>query len=116
MERKIFFIILFGGFALASLAVNVFLLFTIVRNQQIYQQNQVNVDVLAFRNMFTDKVLLASGEIDFDTRLALETSVRKLADPEIFNQWQRFTECQTEAEATIQAKKLLRLLIDKTSG
>ena len=66
--------------------------------------------------MFTEKVLLSDKEIDFDTRLSLETAVRNLNDAEIFNQWEAFVNSQTNTEATTQAKKLLELLMKKTSA
>jgi hypothetical protein len=58
--------------------------------------------------------LFSNKEIDFDSRLTLETTVRSLNDEEVFKQWERFTGCQTKEEATIEAKALLRLLIKKT--
>jgi len=115
MNKKVFFISIICVVALASLTVNGILAFTIVKNQNIIQQRQVNKNVLDFRNMFTEKVLLSSQEIDFDTRLALETAVRNLNDPEIFAQWQKFVNSQTKEDATVQAKALLELLIKKTS-
>lgn len=113
-DKKTFFVYILCGFAFISLVLNVFLFFSNIKNAQIYQQ-QVNKKVLDFRNMFTEKVLLSDKEIDFDTRLALETSVRSLNDPEIFSQWEKFTNSKTKEEATTEAKKLLGLLIEKTS-
>ena len=66
--------------------------------------------------MFEEKVLLSNKEIDFDTRLSLETAVRNLNDQEVFNQWEKFTNSQTKEDATAQAKALLELLIQKTSS
>ncbi len=109
---KIFCIALFC----ASLAVNGFLIYTLAKNSQAYQSHQVDKKVLDFRNMFTEKVLLSNNAIDFDTRLSMETAVRALNDSEIFSQWQAFTNSQTQADATAQAKKLLELLIQKTSN
>ena len=97
------------------MAVNGFLVFTLLKDQQVYQKQQVNKKVLDFRNMFTEKVLLSDKEIDFDTRLSLETAVRALNEPEIFSDWQAFVNSQTKEDATSQAKKLLDLLIQKTS-
>jgi hypothetical protein len=65
--------------------------------------------------MFTEKVLLAERDVDFDTRLSLETAVRALNDQEIFDQWQKFTKSATKEEASAEAKKLLRILVQKTS-
>ena len=98
-----------------SIAINGYLIFSIVKLTQAYQTRQVNDKVLAFRNMFTEKVLLSDQDVDFNTRMTLETSVRSLNDPEIFDQWEKFTQSATKEEATAEAKKLLNLLIQKTS-
>jgi len=98
-----------------SLAINAYLFFGITKLNNAYNDRQVNEKILAFRNMFTEKVLLADREVDFDTRLALETAVRALNDQEIFDQWQTFTKAQTKEDASSQAKKLLHLLVQKTS-
>ena len=48
--------------------------------------NQVlNKKMLAFANLFIEKVLKAKGEIDFETRLQLENAVRDLKDQDILN-------------------------------
>jgi len=41
--------------------------------------------------------------------------VRGLNDQEIFDQWQIFTKAQTKEEASLEAKKLLHMLVLKTS-
>lgn len=106
-----FFIVLFC----VSLGFNIYLYATLVKNTQLVEAAQHKTKVMDFRNMFTEKVLLSDREVDFDTRLALETSVRNLNDQEIFDQWQVFTKSTTKEEATAQAKKLLHLLIQKTA-
>jgi len=116
MDKKTFFISLVCIFAFFSLALNGLLISTLVSNNQIYQQNQINKKILDFRNMFTEKILLSNQDIDFDTRLSLETAVRGLNNEEIFSQWKKFTDSQTKEDATFQAKKLLQILIKKTSG
>ncbi len=115
MDKKIFFIFLLGAISFFSLAINGYLVSAIVENSQAWQQNQINRKVLDFRNLFTEKILLTGEQIDFETRLSLETAVRGLNDPEIFNQWQSFSKSKTQDEATVEAKKLLELLIKKTS-
>jgi hypothetical protein len=100
---------------LIALTANVFLVRVIMKEREVAEQQQINTKVLAFRDMFTQKVLLADGEVDFDTRLALETSVRNLNDTEVFAGWQVFTKSADKTEATANAKKLLELLIRKTS-
>lgn len=97
-----------------SLIANAYLYFLFLKTTKLYNERQANIKVLVFRNMFTEKVLLADKEIDFDTRLSLETSVRTLNDKEIFDQWQIFTKTETKEDASLEAKKLLRLLVEKT--
>jgi hypothetical protein len=72
--------------------------------------------ILDFTRMFIDKVIGAKGEIDFDTRLALENSVRNLKDPEILSAWQAFLASKTEAEAQGRVRDLLSVLLRKVRG
>lgn len=115
MNKRTSFIAAFCIFAFISLLINGVLVFVILKNSQACQQGQYSQKVLDFRNLFTEKVLLSNKEIDFDTRLSLESAVRALNDSEIFSQWQKFTNSQTKEEATARAKDLLKLLIKKTS-
>lgn len=55
----------------------------------------------------------AEIEIDFDTRLKLETAVGNLNDEEILNQWQKFVDSKIEAEAQEEVKNLLEMLVNK---
>lgn len=115
VNKKTFFLSILLAVALASLAVNGFLVVKVSESMQICRQNQVNMKVLAFRDMFSEKILLATGDVDFDTRLELETAVRNLHHDEIFEQWQKFTKSETKEQATVEAKKLLDLLIKNTA-
>lgn len=84
---------------------------------KLRQQRQVvaltNEKILSFSKMFIEKVLKAEGEIDFETRLKLESSVRELQDEAVFSAWQKFTNSTTEGEAQRAVKDLLSVLIDK---
>lgn len=115
MVKKVFFIWVISIIALISLAANVYIFMQFVSMRDAYNNQKANAKVLDFRNMFSEKILLATGEVDFDTRLTLETAVRELKDQEIFNQWEKFTKCQTKEAATTEAKNLLKLLIKKTA-
>ncbi|MFH1968654.1 MAG: hypothetical protein ABIJ84_04680 [bacterium] len=107
----IIFILLF----FASVVLNGIFMYKIYQDNQVFEQSRRDDRIMDFRNMFTEQVLLASREIDFDTRLALETAVRSLTDSEILSGWQEFTRSETKEEATASAKNLLKLLIKKTS-
>ena len=74
---------------------------------------KTNEKILDFSKFFIKEVLRAENEVDFDTRLKLENSVRGLEDEEIFNQWQKFTESDTEREAQAEVTNLLGLLLEK---
>ncbi len=72
-----------------------------------------NQKVLDFTKLFIREVLKADTEINFDTRLKLETAVRGLNDENILTQWQKFTDSKTESEAQLEVKNLLELLVQK---
>lgn len=74
---------------------------------------EINEKVLDFTKFFIEKVLKAEEEVDFETRLKLESAVRDLEDEEILTQWQKFVDSQTENQAQQEVKNLLELLISK---
>lgn len=74
---------------------------------------QTNNKVLAFTQMFITNVLKADQEVDFETRLKLETAVRDLGDPQIREQWDRFVNSKTETQAQQEVENLLELLVNK---
>jgi len=107
-------------FILILLAGNIFLGLKYSTTQQELEKTKetstvqkTNEKILDFTKLFIEKVLKAEGEIDFETRLSLENAVRNLGDEEILNQWQKFTESQTEAKAQIEVKNLLEILVSK---
>lgn len=76
-------------------------------------QRKVNADIVNFAKLFISRVLKAEAEIDFETRLQLETAVRNLGDEEILAQWQKFIGAKTEIEAQGEVKNLLDTLVSK---
>ncbi len=74
---------------------------------------KVNEGVLNFTGLFIEKVLKAEGEIDFETRLKLESAVRALNDDAVLTAWQRFTNSATEKDAQDAVKNLLGILVSK---
>ena len=81
---------------------------------QVLLKNKANNEkILEFTQLFIEKVLKAKGEVDFETRLKLETSVRDLGDPEILAQWDKFIESDSEDQAQEEVKNLLSLLVVK---
>jgi len=81
--------------------------------QAMLETQKINVRVLSFTSLFIGKVLKADKEIDFETRLQLENSVRNLEDQEVLTQWQKFTDSKTPDEAQAEVKNLLDLLVSK---
>ncbi|MDP2629574.1 MAG: hypothetical protein Q8P45_02635 [Candidatus Harrisonbacteria bacterium] len=85
--------------------------------QTINQQHQkTSTAVVDFMDFFIDRVLRAEGDIDFETRLKLESDVRQLEDEEILIRWQNFTSSQSEPEAQAAVKELLGILINRIKG
>ena len=113
LNKKNAFIIFVALFC-ASLIFNGYLCFQVIRLVNDFEKTQKSGKVLAFRDMFVENVLLSDQEIDFDTRLAMEAAVRSLDDKEVLSQWQKFTNCKTQEDASLRAKELLRLLIEKS--
>ena len=102
------------------LAGNIFFGMQYVGARQALQETQssltaqrTNERTLAFTQLFVEKVLQSEGEVDFETRLLLENSVRAIGDEEILSQWRRFTEANTEEEAQREVKGLLGILVEK---
>ncbi|MBI2096561.1 MAG: hypothetical protein HYT40_00135 [Candidatus Sungbacteria bacterium] len=109
------------GLIVILLAGNIFFFFQYLRVQRDAQktieavkaQKAVNVKVRDFAELFIEKVLKAEAEIDFDTRLILENTVRDIGDDEILAKWREFVDSKTEPEAQQKVKSLLSLLVKK---
>jgi|GEM_PF-688767 hypothetical protein len=78
-----------------------------LRNQQF------NVAVLDFNQMFIKKVLKAEEDVDFESRLKLETAVRALGDQEILAGWNSFVNAENDMAAQKEVKELLFILAVK---
>lgn len=87
--------------------------FESARAQSQLKSQESNEKALYFAKLFVDKVLLGEGEVNFEDRLELENAVRGVNDQKIFDQWQKFTESQSDREVQESAGKLLQLLFDK---
>ena len=115
INKKFIFTVLF----IILLLGNVFLTLALFNNFATARQNsqtqQQNAKILAFTNLFIEKVLISGQEVSFETRLNLETKVRDLNDKEILNQWKAFTDAIDNQTASVAAKKLLHLLVKKVS-
>lgn len=112
MNKKTILIIFISLFCV-SLIANGWLYYQLYTVMQIYNLQQKDAKILDFTGMFIEDVLMANKEIDFDTRLSLETAVRALSDGDIFSQWQRFVKSSTKETSSTEAKILLDLLIKK---
>ena len=104
----------------ALLISNVFLglrYFTVVKELEgtkiAISSQRYNEQVINFLKMFIKRVIKSDKEVDFETRLKLENSVRDLKDEQILALWQNFVNSQTEAEAQKNVKELLDLLVEK---
>lgn len=109
LSRRVIFI----SVLCLSLAVNGLTTFIFVKtadlNRQQEERYEEKLRILNFVSLFTETVLLAENEIDFETRLKLETSVRNLGNEQILEQWQKFVNSQDKDDAKRQAKQLVHL-------
>lgn len=79
------------------------------------KEQQLNVKVINFSNLFIEKVLKNKTEVSFEDRLKLENAVRDLEDPAILALWDKFIESKTQDEAQESVKDLLDALVKKIS-
>lgn len=105
---------------LLLLAGNIFFSYQYVALKRANDQGRVAIELLnsrsktlEFTKLFIQKVINATGEISFDTRLELENAVRSLNDKEVLNQWNAFVSSKTEEEAQENTKLLLNVLMKK---
>ena len=102
-----------------SLLLNVGLLLLVFNNAyataRVAEGQQVNLKILSFTNLFIENVLMSKKDVDFETRLMLETAVRNIGDEEVTGQWQKFTTASNGESAGDEAKLLLDLLVKKIS-
>lgn len=108
----ILFLLLAGNFSLLFRYLTAKKELREIKNRPL-EASKINEPVLSFTKFFIEKVLKAEKEVDFETRLELESSVRKLDDEGILVQWQKFVDSKTEAEAQQEVKNLLELLVNK---
>lgn len=108
---------------LLLIASNIFFAFKYMQAQE--ESTQLKTDltemgaklpIIAFNQLFVDKVLRAEGEVSFDTRLELENQVRNLNDAPMLEQWNKFVNATDEAEAQFEVKNLLSLLAQRMKG
>ncbi len=121
LNRHVTGIDIIAGVVIVLLAMSTVFMYT--QRQELARQLEsvrhakemvsLNERVLVFMQLFIDKVLKSEGEIDFETRLALEASVRALDNQVILTAWQRFTESKTERDAQKAVKDLLGVLVSE---
>lgn len=77
--------------------------------------HEINEKDLFFAKLLVEKILLGGVEVSFEDRLRLENAVRDINDPEIFSQWQKFTNSKSDAETQQSIGGLFSLLLNKIS-
>ena len=96
------------------LGVNYYLLHKeFTQMASLVDSQKTNDKVLAFTKLFIEKVLKATTEVDFETRLKLENAVRDLNDETILAQWTKFLATKDAASAQTEVKNLLNILVNK---
>ncbi len=84
-------------------------------SNKIIKDQQINAKIVAFTQLFIDKVLSGQTEVSFEDRLQLENAVRNINDQEVFDQWQKFVKSEISEESQQNLSKLLKLLVKKIS-
>jgi hypothetical protein len=105
---------------LVLLATNVFTALSLFKTQKELSEAQARLvetqdknPILDFNKLFIEKVLKATDEVDFETRLDLENQVRNLNDSEILEQWNKFVNAENQEVAQTEVKNLLEMLANK---
>jgi len=117
-KKKIIIVIIIALLVLGNIGFGIGYFLQKAENQKIKEElgnQQMNVKIINFSNLFIEKVLKAKNEVSFEDRLKLENSVRDLSDPTILTLWEKFTESQTQDDAQEAVKNLLDVLIKKIS-
>ena len=70
---------------------------------------------MLFAKLLVEKILLGTGTVSFDDRLQLENAVRDINDPEIFTEWEKFTDSSSNSETQQTLGTLFDLLLKKIS-
>ncbi len=91
----------------------VFSLVKLKNDENIITSQQANTKVLAFAELFLNKVLKGGKTVSFDDRLQLENSVRALNDKDIFDSWTKFTNAKDQNEVQQDFYNLFGLLLGK---
>ena len=117
IENEKRFVVIFIIILIVSNIFFAYRYFISYKELQTIKSSQIKVElnqkIINFASMFIKKVLQAEKEVDFETRLSLENSVRDLKDEEVMAEWQNFTSSKTETDAQNSVKKLLGILITK---
>jgi hypothetical protein len=115
-KKRVLIIIVIGALVIGNVffALNYFSISKELETVKATESKvELNTKIINFTEMFIKKVLQANTEVDFETRLSLENSVRDLKDAEVMAEWQNFIGSKTEADAQNSVKKLLGILISK---
>lgn len=115
-KKRLILVLVIGTLAISSVYFGIkasFLSKELAVSQADVSSVHKNEKIINFTRLFVEKVLDTDKEVDFETRLQLESAARDLRDIEVLAEWQKFTSSKTEAEAQREVKNLLRLLVNK---
>ena len=117
-KKKIYLLAIVGLLALGNIFFGVEYALQAVQNQKLQQQitqQKTNAKVLAFLNLFIEKVLKTNKEVSFNDRLQLENAIRDINDPALLVKWEQFTGGQNIDQIQSAVKDLLEALVRKLS-
>lgn len=81
--------------------------------EEVSSRSEQNAKIAEFERFFVSKILRATGEVSYQDRLKLESSITAINDQEITDSWQKFLDSQTESEAQQNVFDLLELISSK---
>ncbi len=116
MKIKIILVIIILALASGNIVFAAKYFFTakaLAQAQAVSVEKQKSRKILEFNKQFIEEVLGGGKEVNFETRLKLENSVRALNDQEILSDWQNFIKSKNADEAQINVLILLKALANK---
>ena len=84
-------------------------------NQEIIKSYKHNEKIIDFTKMFIKNVLKSDQVVPLSQVLLLENAARDIDNKIIYDKWQEFVNAKSPAEAQIEVKNLLEILLDRVN-
>ena len=91
----------------------------VMQKQKIDQETlklyQYNGKILTFTKLFVKSVLKSDGAVPLSEVLKLENAARDINNKPIYDEWQKFVNAKSPAQAQMEVKILLETLVDRVN-